>query len=91
MGTRSVFLWEPGFPVLSRRITRRVSSLIWVVLGERLAVAGGNCLQEGEGPVCRKRVLDGTKKFSAPTSRRLYVVVRSPPLCPRGGTKWRDN
>jgi len=29
MGTRSVFLWGPGFPVLlSRRIARRVSSLI---------------------------------------------------------------
>jgi len=49
MGTRSVFLWEPGFPVMNRRIARRVS-LIWVVLGERLAVVGENCLQEGEGP-----------------------------------------
>jgi len=29
MGTRSVFLWGPDFPVL-RRIARRVSSLIWV-------------------------------------------------------------
>jgi len=58
MGTRSVFLWGPGFPVLSRRIARRVSSLIWVVLGERLAVVGENCLQEGEGLVRRKRVLD---------------------------------
>jgi len=56
MGTRSVFLWWPGFPVLSRRI----SFLIWVVLGERLAVVGGNCLQEGEGPVRIKRVLDGS-------------------------------
>jgi len=25
------------------------------------------------------------------TSRRLNVVVRPPPLCPRGGPKWRDN
>jgi len=48
MGTRSVFLWVCGFPVLSRRIASRVSSLIWVVLGERLAVVGENCLQEGE-------------------------------------------
>jgi len=60
MGTRSVFLWGPGFLVLSRRIARRVSSLIWAVLGERPAVVGGNCLQEGEGPVHRKRVLDGS-------------------------------
>jgi len=59
MGTRSVFLRGPGFPVMSRRIARRVSSLIWVVLGERPAVARGNCLQEGDGLVYRKRVLDG--------------------------------
>jgi len=32
---RSVFLWGPGFPMLSRRIARRVSSSIWVVLDER--------------------------------------------------------
>jgi len=54
MGTRSVFLWGPGFPVLSRRIARRVSSLIWVSLGEKLDVVGENCLQEGEGPVHKK-------------------------------------
>jgi len=28
---------------------------------------------------------------AAPTPRRLNVVVRSPPLYPRGGPKWRDN
>jgi len=60
MGTRSVFIWGPSFPVLSKRIARRVSSLIWVVLGERLAVVGENCLQEGKGPVRRKRVHDGS-------------------------------
>jgi len=71
MGTRSVFLWGTGFSVLSRRIARRVSSLIWVVLGERLAVVGvvlgerlavvgENCLQEGKGSICRKQVLDGS-------------------------------
>jgi len=60
MDTRSVFLWGSGFPVLSRRIARRVSSLIWVVLGERLSVVGGNCLQESEGLVHRRRVLDGS-------------------------------
>jgi len=60
MGTRSVFLWGPGYPVLSRRIARRISSLIWVLLGEKLVVVGGNCLQEGEGPVRRNRVLDGS-------------------------------
>jgi len=60
MGTRLVFLWWPGFPVLSRRIARRVSSSIWVVLGERPAVVGENCLQEGEGPVHRMRMFDGS-------------------------------
>jgi len=60
MGTRSVFLWGPGFPVLSRRIAWRVSSLIWVALGKRLTVVGENCLQEAKGLVHRKRVLDGS-------------------------------
>jgi len=36
---------------------RRVSSLIWVVLNERLAFVGGNCLQGSEGLVHRRRVL----------------------------------
>jgi len=49
MGIKSVFLWGLGFPVMSRKIAWRVSSLIWVVLNERLAVVGGNCLQEGRG------------------------------------------
>jgi len=44
------FLWGPGFPVMNKRIVRRVFSLFWVVLGERQAVIGENCLQEGEGP-----------------------------------------
>jgi len=43
-----------GFPVMSRRIAMRVFSLIWVVLDERLAVVGGNCLQAGEEPVHRR-------------------------------------
>jgi len=60
MGTGSVFLWGPGFPVLSRMIASRISSLIWVVLGERLAVVEENCLQEGEEPVYRKRVFAGS-------------------------------
>jgi len=30
-------------------------------------------------------------RFSAPTSRLLNVLVRSPLLYPRGGPKWRDN
>jgi len=34
--------------------------------------------------------LRGNRSF-APTSRRLNVVVRSPPLYLRGGPKWRDN
>jgi len=37
----------------------RQEGLFWVVLGERPAVVGENCLQEGEGPINRKRVLDG--------------------------------
>jgi len=49
MGIISVFLWGFGFLVMSRRIARRVSSLIWVVLEERLGIVGGNCLQGGEG------------------------------------------
>jgi len=44
MGIRSVFVWERGFPVMNRRIAKRVSSLIWFVLGERLPVVGENCL-----------------------------------------------
>jgi len=45
---------------MSKRITSRVSSLLWAVLGERLAVVGGNYLQEGKGPVYRRRVLGGS-------------------------------
>jgi len=49
VGTRSVFLWGPGFSALNRRIVRWVSSVIWIVLGENLAVVGKNYLQEGKG------------------------------------------
>jgi len=80
MGTRSVFLWGPGFPVLSRRIARRVSSSIWVVLGERLAVVGKNCLQEGGEPVRRKRVLDSLAWFRA---GRWAILVAT------AGEEWR--
>jgi len=41
LGTRSVFLWGPGFPVLNRRTARRVSSLIWVVLGKETSCCRG--------------------------------------------------
>jgi len=58
-GHKTSFSLGPGFPVMNRRIARRVSSLIRDIRGERIAVAGGNCLQEGEGPVHRRRVLDG--------------------------------
>jgi len=61
MDIRSVFLWGFGFSGMSRRIARRVSSLIWVVLDERLAVVG-NCLQGGE--VHRRRVLGGSMLIS---------------------------
>jgi len=57
MGIRSVFLWGLAFLVMSRRIARRVSSLVCVVLSERLAVVGGNCLQRGVRPVRRRQVL----------------------------------
>jgi len=33
---------------MSKRIARRVSSLIWIALDERLTVVGGNYLQGGE-------------------------------------------
>jgi len=81
MGTRSVFLWGLDFPVLSRRIVRRVFSLIWIVLGERLAVVGENCLQEREGPVRRKRVLDGSAWVSDSTSNSgAGVGARQPEI-----------
>jgi len=51
MGTSSVFLWGPGFPVFSRRIAWRVSSLIWVVQGERLAVLGEIVCRKAKGPL----------------------------------------
>jgi len=51
-GHKISFSLGPGCPVLSRRIARRISSLIWVVLGERLTVVEGNCLQEGEESEC---------------------------------------
>jgi len=50
MGTRSDFLWRPGFPVMSRRIAKRVTSLIWVVLGEKLAVVGKIVCRKAKGP-----------------------------------------
>jgi len=42
------------------------------------------------------QVLDQRSKIevvppTAPTTRRLKMVVRSPPLLPRGWPKWRDN
>jgi len=45
---------------MSRMIARRVSSILWVVLDERLAVVEGNYLQGGERPVHRRRVLGGS-------------------------------
>jgi len=71
MGTRSVFLWEPGFPVMNRRIARRVSSLIWVVQGKTLAVVGGNCLQGHGGPIHRRQVLGGQRDFQLGGDKRL--------------------
>jgi len=57
MGTRSVFLWGPGFRVINRRITRRIF-LIWVLLGERLAaVIGKNCLWKAKGPFIESEYL----------------------------------
>jgi len=38
-----------------------------------------------------EEVVPKMARRTAPTSRRLNVVVRSPPLYPRGGPKWRDN
>jgi len=70
MGIRSAFLWGIGFPVI-RRIARRVSSLIWVVLNEKLPVVRGNCLQGGEEPVYRRRVLGDLMWFPAGGGERL--------------------
>jgi len=39
--------------------------------------------------MARRRL--GCGSIQGPTSRRLNVVVRSPPLYLRGGPKWRDN
>jgi len=44
--------------------------------------------QLGHTPRSRPMVKNGS---SAPTSRHLNVVVRSPPLYPRGRPNWRDN
>jgi len=43
--------------------------------------------EKGEGRlgVCQE------KSRLKPTSRRLNVVVQSPPLYPRDGLKWREN
>jgi len=60
LGIKSVFFWGFGFSVISRRIARRVSSLAGLYWTKRLAVVGGSCLQEGEGPVHRRRVLGGS-------------------------------
>jgi len=46
MNIRSDFLWGLGFPVMSRRIARRVFSLIWVAQDKRLTVVGENYLRE---------------------------------------------
>jgi len=59
-GHKISFSLVAWFSCVEQKIVRRVSSLIWVVLGERLAVVGGNCMQKGEGPVHRRRVLDGS-------------------------------
>jgi len=73
-GHKISFLWRLGFPVMSRR----VSSLIWVVLDERLAVVGRNFLQRGKGTVYRRRVLNGSTCIS---SEGVLEV--------KAGQKWR--
>jgi len=50
-------LWGLGFPVMSSRIARKIFSLVWVALDERLTVVRENYLQGGEGPICKRRVL----------------------------------
>jgi len=49
-GIRSGFLWGLGFPVMSRRIARRIFSLVWLAPKERLTVVEENCLQGGKSP-----------------------------------------
>jgi len=48
MGIKFVFLWRFNFFVMNRKIARRVS-LIWVVLDERLAVAGVIVCRKAKG------------------------------------------
>jgi len=43
-GVQGGVLWRLGFPMMSRRIARRVFSLIRAVLNERLTVVRGNFL-----------------------------------------------
>jgi len=53
VGMKLKFLCGLGFPVMNRK----VFSSVWVALDWRLNVVRENCLQGGEGPVHRKRVL----------------------------------
>jgi len=56
-GIKSEFLWRLGSPAVSKSITRKVFSSVWVALNWRPNIVGENCLKEGKGHVCRRRVL----------------------------------
>jgi len=60
VGTRSVFLLGTWFSCVEQKDRQEGFFFNLGLLGERPTVAVGNCLQEGEGPVHRKRVLDGS-------------------------------
>jgi len=52
------FIWGLDFPVMSRRIDRRVSSSVRVAPYERPTVVGENYSQKkNEKPACRRQVL----------------------------------
>jgi len=63
MGARSVFLWGPGFPVMNRMIVKRVSSLIWVVLGEKLAILGEIVCRKAKGLFIKGKCLVVQRDF----------------------------
>jgi len=50
-GIKSAFLWALGFPVIRRKIARKVVSSMWVALDYGLNVVGENCLLGSEGPL----------------------------------------
>jgi len=57
MSIKLDFLGGFGFPVMNRKIARRVFSSVWVTLNKKLTVVAKIYLQGGERPVHRRQVL----------------------------------